>query len=71
MPYKPYWLQRLPDIIAALDGLADDVVDRPTFQAIFQLRRRRAIELMHNLGSRRGNADLCLTAVSFSNGWSR
>ncbi len=54
MPYKPYWLQRLPEIIAALSGLPDGVIDRPTFETIFRLRRRRAIELMHSLGSCRG-----------------
>ena len=54
MPYKPYWLQRLPEIIAALKGLPDGVIDRPTFETIFRLRRRRAIELMHSLGSCRG-----------------
>lgn len=60
MPYKPYWLQRLPDIITALNGLADDIVDRPAFEAIFRLRRRRAIELMHSLGSRRGKRGFVL-----------
>ena len=35
MPYKPYWLQRLPEIIAALKGLPDGVIDRPTFETIF------------------------------------
>ena len=54
MPYKPYWLQRLPEIIAALRGLPDRLIDRPTFETIFGLRRRRAIELMHSLGSCRG-----------------
>src|SRR6478672_10409474 len=54
MPYKPYWLQRLPEIIAALRGLPDRLIDRPTFETIFRLRRRRAIELMHSLGSCRG-----------------
>ena len=54
MPYKPYWLQRLPEIIAALKGLPDGLIDRPTFETIFRLRRRRAIELMHSLGSCRG-----------------
>ena len=37
MPYKPYWLQRLPEIIAALRGLPDRLIDRPTFETIFGL----------------------------------
>jgi tetratricopeptide (TPR) repeat protein len=54
MPYKPYWLQRLPEILVTLKDLPDKVIDRPTFETIFRLRRRRAIELMHSLGSCRG-----------------
>jgi hypothetical protein len=53
MPYKPFWLQRLPEIVAALSRLSTDVVDRADFQTIFQVRRRRAIELMHSFGSHR------------------
>lgn len=54
MPYKPYWLQRLPEILVTLKDLPDKVIDRPAFETIFRLRRRRAIELMHSLGSCRG-----------------
>ena len=53
MPYKPFWLQRLPDILAALSCLSTDFVDRADFQTIFHVRRRRAIELMHTFGSHR------------------
>ncbi len=60
MPYKPYWLQRLPEIIEQLKELPVDTIDRPTFQAIFGLRRRRAIELMHSLGSHRGGRGFVL-----------
>ena len=51
---KRYWLQRLPEILVTLKDLPDKVIDRPTFETIFRLRRRRAIELMHSLGSCRG-----------------
>lgn len=60
MPYKPYWLQRLPEIIAKLRTLSVPTIDRPTFESIFQLRRRRAIELMHVLGSCRGRRGFVL-----------
>lgn len=53
MPYKPFWLQRLPEIIAALCRLSVDEIDRADFQSVFQVRRRRAIELMHTFGSHR------------------
>ena len=60
MPYKPYWLQRLPEIIERLRTLSVQAIDRPTFESIFQLRRRRAIELMHILGSHRGRRGFVL-----------
>jgi tetratricopeptide (TPR) repeat protein len=60
MPYKPYWLQRLPEIVEQLRSLPVAVVDRPTFESIFRLRRRRAIELMHCFGSYRGRRGFVL-----------
>ena len=60
MPYKPYWLQRLPEIVERLKTLSPATIDRPTFESIFRLRRRRAIELMHVLGSQRGRRGFVL-----------
>ena len=60
MPYKPYWLQRLPEIIERLRTLSVATIDRPTFESIFQLRRRREIELMHTFGSRRSRRGFVL-----------
>src|SRR5712691_1615049 len=55
MPARPDWLLRLPGIIDCLLSLSAPVVDRRTVERVFQLKRRRAIELMHELGSyRRG-----------------
>jgi hypothetical protein len=53
MPIRPYWLDRLPEIIAGVSVLSAPAVDRSSFERIFRLRRRRAIELMHQLGSYR------------------
>src|SRR5271157_4773298 len=50
MPAKPEWLLRLPDIRAELEHLDVPVVDRSGIERIFGLRRRRAIELMHEFG---------------------
>ena len=50
MPAKPEWLLRLPDIRAELEHLDVPVVDRSGIERIFGLKRRRAIELMHEFG---------------------
>jgi hypothetical protein len=50
MPAKPEWLLRLPDIRAHLECLDTPVVDRAVIEQIFGLKRRRAIELMHEFG---------------------
>jgi hypothetical protein len=50
MPAKPEWLLRLPDIRAELEHLDVPIVDRAGIERIFGLRRRRAIELMHEFG---------------------
>jgi hypothetical protein len=50
MPAKPEWLLRLPDIRAELEHLDVPVVDRAGIERIFGLKRRRAIELMHQFG---------------------
>src|ERR1035437_189157 len=50
MPAKPEWLLRLPDIRAELEHLDVPIVDRASIERIFGLKRRRAIELMHEFG---------------------
>src|SRR5664279_3607452 len=50
MPAKPEWLLRLPDIRAELEHLDVPVVDRAGVERIFGLKRRRAIELLHQFG---------------------
>jgi hypothetical protein len=50
MPAKPEWLLRLPEIRVELEHLDVPVVDRSGIERIFGLRRRRAIELMHEFG---------------------
>ena len=50
MPAKPEWLLRLPEIRTELEHLGVPVVDRAGLERIFGLRRRRAIELLHQFG---------------------
>jgi len=50
MPAKPEWLLRLPEIRTELEHLDVPIVDRASIERIFGLRRRRAIELMHQFG---------------------
>ena len=50
MSAKAEWLLRLPEIRAELEHLAVPIVDRAGIERIFGLRRRRAIELMHQFG---------------------
>jgi hypothetical protein len=50
MPAKPEWLLRLPEIRAVLEHLDVPIVDRASIERIFGLKRRRAIELMHQFG---------------------
>jgi hypothetical protein len=50
MPVQPQWLLRLPEIISELEQLDVPIVDRAIFETAFQVRRRRAIQLMHHFG---------------------
>ncbi len=50
MPAKPEWLLRLPEIREELEHLAVPIVDRAGIERIFGVKRRRAIELMHQFG---------------------
>lgn len=50
MPAQAQWLLHLPQIIAELSILQVPVVDRLVVERLFQVRRRRAIELMHCFG---------------------
>ena len=51
---------RLPEIISNLRGLTMPWIDRSTVESVFQLKRRHAIELMHQLGSHRTNRGFVL-----------
>src|SRR5450759_2407909 len=63
MPAKPEWLLRLPDIRAELECLHVPVVDRSGIECIFGLRRRRAIELMHEFGGYQAGRTFLLDRV--------
>ncbi len=59
MPPQTQWLLRLPEIIEALETLDVPVLDRAAVETLFDLRRRRAIELMHSFdGYQAGHAFL-------------
>ena len=47
MPARKTWLLRISEIRAALVELRVPVIDRPMFERLFGVRRRRAIQLMH------------------------
>src|ERR1041384_6334352 len=63
MPAKPEWLLRLPEIRTELEHLAVPVVDRAGIERIFGLRRRRAIELMHQFGGYQSGRTFLLDRV--------
>jgi hypothetical protein len=63
MPAKPDWLLRLPDIRAQLECLDAPVVDRAVVERIFGLRRRRAIELLHQFGGYQAGRTFLLDRV--------
>jgi hypothetical protein len=50
LPAQPAWLLRLPAIRAAVSAVSVAVLDRASIEAIFRVRRRRAIELLHRFG---------------------
>lgn len=51
MPAKPVWLLRVPEIISEVRSLAGAaVIDRAAFERLFGVRRRRAIDLMQQVG---------------------
>lgn len=50
MPAKPSWLLEVPRMQEILKGLDTPVVDRQCFEHLFKIRRRRAIQLMHQFG---------------------
>jgi len=50
MPTSPQWFLRLPEIIRELEHLSAPVIDRRGVRSAFGVRRRRAIQLMHQFG---------------------
>src|SRR5450631_1204499 len=63
MPAKPEWLLRLPEIRAELEHLDVPVVDRAGVERIFGLKRRRAIELLHQFGGYQAGRTFLLDRV--------
>jgi hypothetical protein len=50
VPARKTWLLRVKGIREALAAMEVPVVDRPIFERLFGVRRRRAIQLMHFFG---------------------
>jgi hypothetical protein len=50
MPALPQWFLRLPEILEELRLFPAPVVDRAVFESVFRVRRRRAIQLLHQFG---------------------
>jgi hypothetical protein len=50
MPAQPQWLTRIPEILAELESLHTPVVDRAIIERTFQVRRRRAAQLLSSFG---------------------
>ena len=50
MPAKPSWILQVPKMQEELEALTVPVVDRACFEKVFGVRRRRAIQLMHQFG---------------------
>jgi hypothetical protein len=50
MPRQSDWFLRLPAIKGELEQLSAPVVDRSVVESVFQVGRRRAIQLMHRFG---------------------
>ena len=50
MPAKPSWITHIPEIIDAAFALNVPVLDRASFERLFKVRRRRAINLMTYFG---------------------
>jgi hypothetical protein len=50
MPAKPTWFLRIPRMIETLQASSVPFLDRAAIEALFELQRRQAINLMHRLG---------------------
>jgi hypothetical protein len=50
MPALPLWFSRLEEIVEVLSALTIPVLDRSVVERLFRVRKRRAIEVMHQFG---------------------
>ena len=65
MPDHPTWLPRIPDFLDSLrTETAPALLDRSDVEALFGVRRRRAILLLHACGASRHGRDLVATRES-------
>src|SRR5450755_4882886 len=57
MNHYPSWIQRIPEMIEALESHAADRVDRRTVGELFDLRKTAAFHLLRRFGAERcGNS---------------
>jgi hypothetical protein len=50
LPAKPQWYPRLAEIMEVVRGFPAPVVDRATVERLFQVRRRRANQILSGMG---------------------
>jgi hypothetical protein len=51
MPDQPSWIEYVPEILETLEAPGTPpFLDRPTVEALFGVRRRQAIQLLHRFG---------------------
>jgi hypothetical protein len=60
VPAKPQGLLKVPEILERARRLDAPVLDRPTVESLFGLKRRRAIELMHAFSGYRASGALLI-----------
>ena len=65
MPAKSRWLLKIPDIIERLSKMDAPVVDRAVCECLFEIGRRRAIDLMQRFGGYRAGNTILIDRVSF------
>ena len=57
----PSWMERIPEMIEALELLAVDRIDRQTVERLFDLRKTAAFHLLRRLGAERYGNSLAIS----------
>jgi hypothetical protein len=65
MPAKPSWLLRIPNILDQLELLDTPVIDRAICERLFEVKRRRAIDMMRFFGGYRSGNTVLVDRLAF------